>query len=53
MQERTVITEVRAGGADQDPVVNPVVDLHADAQQLTFMDAVETAILNINCQTVG
>ncbi len=46
--EGAVVTDVGAGGADQDTVVNPVADSHADAQQLTFPHAEEGAILNIN-----
>ena len=46
--ERAVVTEVGAGRADQDAVVNPVVDPDADAQQLTFPGALKGAILNVH-----
>lgn len=49
--EGTVVTEVGAGGADEDAVVNPVADPDADAQQLTSADAEEGAILNVHGQT--
>lgn len=51
--EGAVVTEVGAGGADQDAVVNPVIDSHADAQQLTFTDAVEGAVLDEHRQALS
>lgn len=47
-----VVTEVGAGGAEQDPVVNPVVDPDADAQLLTFPHAQEGAVLNVHRQAL-
>lgn len=52
MGQGAVVTEVSAGGADQDAVVNPVVDSDADAQQLTFPQAQEGAILNVHRQAL-
>lgn len=51
--EGAFVTEVGAGGADQDAVVDPVVDSHADTQQLTFTDAEEGAILNEHSQALS
>lgn len=51
--ERTVITEVGAGGADEDAVVNPVTDSDADAQQLTSPHTVEGAILNVHGEALS
>lgn len=51
--ERTVVTDVGAGGADQDAVVNPVVGSNADTQQLTFTDAEVGAILNEHRQALS
>lgn len=51
VREGTVVTEVSAGGTDEDAVVNPVADSDADAQQLTSADAEEGAILNVHGQT--
>lgn len=50
--EGAVVAEVAAGWADEDAVVNPVVDSHADAQQLTSPDAEEGAILNEHRQAL-
>ena len=51
--EGAVVAEVGAGGTDEDAVVNPVVDPHADAQRLTFADAEEGAILNEHQQALS
>lgn len=53
MGEGTVGAEVGAGGADQDAVVNPVVESHADAQRLALTDAEEGAILNVHRQALS
>lgn len=51
--EGAVVTEVGAGGADQDAVINPVVDSNTDAQQLTFTYAGEGAILNVHHEALS
>lgn len=53
MGQGAVITEVGAGGADQDAVVNPVADPDADAQQLTLPGAQEGAILYVDGKALG
>lgn len=52
MWERAVVTEVGAGGAHQDAVVNPVADPDADAQQLTLPRARERAVLDVHRQAL-
>lgn len=52
MGEGAVVTEVSTGRANQDAVVNPTVDSHADTQQLTFAHAEEEATLNEHCQAL-
>lgn len=51
--EGAVVTEVGAGGADQDTVVNPVVDPYANAQQLTFTNTEEGTILNVHREALN
>lgn len=51
--EWAVVTEVGAGGADEDAVVDPVVDSHADAQLLTALRAQERLILDQHLQAPG
>lgn len=53
VRKRAVVTEVGAGGARQDAIVNPAVDSDADAEQLTFADALEGAILNVHHQALS
>lgn len=51
--EGTVVAEVAAGGADEDAVVNPAADPHADAEQLTPPHAQEGAVLNEHRQALS
>lgn len=46
MWEGAVVTEELAGGTDQDAVVDPAPQAHADAQQLASAQAGEGAVLD-------
>lgn len=52
MGEGTAIAEIITGRTDQDTVVHPIVDSHADAQQLTFVHTEEGAVLNKHHQAL-
>lgn len=53
MGEGAVVTEVGAGGADQDPVVDPAVDPDADPELLTFEGTGEGATLDQHHQALS
>lgn len=53
MGEGAVITEELTGRTDQDPVVHPISEPHADAQQLTFVRAEEGAVLDKHHQALS
>lgn len=50
--EGAAITEIMAGGTEQDAVVHPIVDAHAHAQRLTLVHAEEGAVLNKHHQAL-
>lgn len=50
--EGTAITEDLTSRTDQDPVVDPVANAHADAQQLTLVHAEEGAVLDEHQQAL-
>lgn len=50
--EGTAITEDLASGTYQDPVVDPVANAHADAQQLALAHAEEGAVLDEHQQAL-
>lgn len=53
MGEGAAITEQLTGRTDQDAVVDPVSQAHADAQQLTSVRAEEGAVLDKHQQALS
>lgn len=52
MRGRAVGAKVAAGGADQDAVVDPAVQPHADAEQLAGARTQEGAVLHKHLQAL-